>query len=328
VLAAWFLLNVVLVSHTSSLSRTFAALLVLWSGPTALLGLSLPREALAPAAVGLAVLGAGYAIVEWAAFVHGHSTNERFSPIANLDPISAAQIPALGAIALLAAGLPKRFGVLRMTAVVVMVAGSVLPGSRGPIVAIVFGVLATVLLLPRRTWLVLTPAIVVGLVLGLIGAAHVGSGEYLSSAITGGFGSNQISTVHIRREWWSTAIKAVPDDPLVGHGVAMFVDNTPEAHRLGVAGERTYPHNSPLESIYSLGLLGAIPYAVFIVSPLTALIALVRRRLRPSAVVLGVGLWVFAFANANVSGEIGADAVVWAAGALVVGLYADTAAAR
>ncbi|HMB81680.1 MAG TPA: hypothetical protein VKI43_16510, partial [Vicinamibacterales bacterium] len=87
-------------------------------------------------------------------------------------------------------------------------------------------------------------------------------------------------------------------------------------------------HNSPLESIYSLGLLGAIPYAVFIVSPLTALIALVRRRLRPSAVVLGVGLWVFAFANANVSGEIGADAVVWAAGALVVGLYADTAAAR
>jgi O-antigen ligase len=137
-----------------------------------------------------------------------------------------------------------------------------------------------------------------------------------------------ISTLHIRREWWTTAIKAIPDDPIVGHGVAMFVDDTPEAHRMGVAGERTYLHNSPLESLYSLGLLGAIPYALFILSALVALVVLVRQGARSIAVVLGVGLWVFAFANANVSGEIGADAVLWASGALAVGLYAETARAR
>jgi O-antigen ligase len=339
VLGAWFLLNVVLISHTSSLSRTFAALLVLWSAPTAVLGLSLPRQAIAPAAVGIAVLGIGYALVEWAAFVNGHSTNERFSPIARLDPISAAQIPALGAVALLAIEMHGRRALLRAAVIVVLVAAAVVPGSRGPIVAIVLGLLATLLLIPRRNWLLLAPAIVVGLVLGFIGASHVGSGEYLSSSVTGGFSSGSgpgvlagsqgpISTLHIRREWWTTAIKAIPDDPIVGHGVAMFVDNTPEAHRMGVAGERTYPHNSPLESLYSLGLLGAVPYALFVLSALVALIALVRQRARTTAVVLGVGLWVFAFANANVSGEIGADAVLWGAGALAVGLYAETARAR
>jgi O-antigen ligase len=339
VLGAWFLLNVVLVSHTSSLSRTFAALLVLWSAPTALLALALPRAAIPSAAAGVALLGCGYALVEWAAFVHGHSTAERFSPIAYLDPISAAQIPALGAIGLLAAELRGRLALLRAPAVAVLVAGSVLPGSRGPIVAIVLGLLATILLLPRRTWLALAPAVVVGLVLGFVGASHVGSGEYISSSVTGGFSSGSakgadggpgtpISTLHIRREWWSTAIHAIPDDPIVGHGVARFVDNTPEAHRMGVAGERTYPHNSPLESLYSLGLLGAIPYAVFILSGLVALVVLVRRRARASAVVFALGLWVFAFANANVSGEIGADAALWAAGALAVALYADTAPAR
>jgi hypothetical protein len=348
VLGTWFLLNVVLISHTSSLSRTLAAMLVLWSAPTALLGLSLPRGALVPAAAAIAALGIGYAVVEWLAFVNGHSTNERFSPIARLDPISAAQIPALGAIALLVLESPGRRALLRAAVIVLLVAAAVLPGSRGPIVAIVLGLVATLLLIPRRAWLLLAPAIAVGLVLGFIGASHVGSGEYLSSTVSGAFGSGAgpgpistppgpgavgdpqgpISTLHIRREWWTTAIKAIPDDPIVGHGVAMFVDDTPEAHRMGVAGERTYLHNSPLESLYSLGLLGAIPYALFILSALVALVVLVRQGARSIAVVLGVGLWVFAFANANVSGEIGADAVLWASGALAVGLYAETARAR
>lgn len=343
VLGTWFLLNVVLISHTSSLSRTFAALLVLWSAPTALLGLSLPRQAIASAAAGIAALGFSYAIVEWAGFVNGQSTNQRFSPIARLDPISAAQIPALGAVALLALEVHGRRVLVRAAVIVVLVAAAVLPGSRGPIVAIVLGLFAALLLLPRRNWLLLAPAIVAGLVLGFVGASHVGSGEYISS-VTGGFSSGPptsgggdgitpeqpvpISTLRIRREWWTTVIKAIPEDPIVGHGVAMFVDDTPEAHRMGIAGERTYPHNSPLESLYSLGLLGAIPYALFVLSALVALIALVRQRVHSMAVVLGVGLWVFAFANANVSGEIGADAVLWGAGALAVGLYAETTRAR
>lgn len=325
-LGIWFLLNVVLISHTSGLSRTLAALLVLWSMPTALLALSLPRSAIPPAAAGIAILGLGYAVVEWTAFVHGHSTDERFSPLARLDPISAAQIPAMGALALLSLDLRRPLALLRAPLVTLLVAASVLPGSRGPIVAIVLGLVATILLLPRRSWLLLGPAALVGLIVGFAGASHIGSGAYISTAISDS--ATGPSTMHIRREWWTSAVEAIPDDPIVGHGVGMFVDNTPEAHRMGVAGERTYPHNSPIESLYSLGLLGAIPYAVFIATAFVALIALVRRRARTPAIVLAAGLWTFAFANANISGEIGADAVLWAAGALAVALYAETAAER
>jgi len=39
------------------------------------------------------------------------------------------------------------------------------------------------------------------------------------------------------------------------------------------------------------------------------------------------GLYAFAFARSNLSGEIGADAALWAAGALAVGLYAEATAA-
>lgn len=350
VLAVWFLLNVVLVSHTSTLSRTFAAMLVLWSGPTAILALALPRAAVADAVTGLAALGLAYALVEWGAFVHGHSTAERFSPIARLDPISAAQVPGLAAVALLAARGQGPLALLRPAGLGLLVAATVVPGSRGPILAVAVACAAALLLLPRRAWLVLAPAIAAGFVLGFVAASHVGSGEYLSSAIPGGSGLGSgsgpgngsgngsgkppspapipISTLHIRREWWTTTVKAIPDKPLFGHGVAMFVDNTPEAHRMGVAGERTYPHNSPLESLYSLGLVGALPYAVFLVAALFALVLLVRRRSRAPAIVAAVGLWVFAFASANVSGEIGADALLWAAGALAVALYADPAAER
>ena len=252
---------------------------------------------------------------------------ERFSPISHLDPISAAQIPATAAIALLSVDLKGRLAALRPFLVTLLVAGSVLPGSRGPLVAIVLALVATILLLPPPTWPMLVPAVVVGLVLGFAGASQVGSGEYISSALTG-TKESAISTVRIREEWWKSAVKGIPDAPLAGHGVAMFVDNTPEARRMGIFGTRTYPHNSPLESLYSLGLLGAIPYIVFIVSPLVALVLLASRRTRAPAVVLSVGLWTLAFANANVSGEIGADAMLWSAGALAVGLYTDATASR
>ena len=327
VLGIWFLLNVVLISHISSLSRTFAGLLVLWSAPTALLALSLPQRAITWAAVGIAILGLGYAIVEWAAFLHGHSTNERFSPIARLDPISAAQIPAMGALALREPRLARAVQHRAHSP------GHTPGGGKCP------------LRLPRpdrrdRAWAHrhLSRPAEANLARTRPGSSR-GTHAWFRRRIAHRLGRIHLdqrsqesrdgpSTLHIRREWWTSAVEAIPDDPIVGHGVAMFVDNTPEARRMGVAGERTYPHNSPIESLYSLGLLGAIPYAIFITSALVALVALARRRVRTPAIVLAVGLWTFAFVNANISGEIGADAVLWSAGALSVGLYAKTASVR
>ncbi|HWX10337.1 MAG TPA: O-antigen ligase family protein [Gaiellaceae bacterium] len=315
-LALWFLLNVLLLSH-GSLSRTLAAQLVLWTLPAALLALALPRESMPWLAAGLAALGCAYIVIEAGALVH-HLHASRFSPIAHLDPISAAQFPAVGAIALLAL-TPRTVWeeIGRAVALPLLCAGAILPGSRGPLIALGGGALAAGALLPRRTALLLLPAVVAGIALGYGGSREIGSSDYLTST------NVPISTFHIRREWWSAAAEAIPDAPVFGHGVAMFVDNTPEAKQMGVAGTRTYPHNSPLESLYSLGALGALPYIALIGSGITALVLLVRRRAR-RPIVLATGLYVFAFASANLSGEIGADATLWAAGALAVGLYADS----
>ncbi len=325
-LAGWFLLNVLLLTH-GSLPRTFAALLVLWTLPAALLALSLPREAIERVAAGIAALALVFLAIEIAVLVESSVSGTRFSPIAYLDPISAAQIPALGAVALLALrGATVRRELVRGAGVLALVAATVLPGSRGPILAVVA---ASVLLaaLARDSWRIAVPALVAGFALGLAGTAAIGSSYYLTYSLPGVRTGSTISTMTIRREWWTTAVAAIPDEPIVGHGVAMFVDETPEAHRMGVAGQRTYPHNSPLESIYSLGVLGAIPYAVYLAAAVAALVLLARRA-GSRTILLAAGLWVFAFVGANLSGEIGADAVLWAAGALSVGLYADTTARR
>ncbi|MHB8468463.1 MAG: O-antigen ligase family protein [Gaiellaceae bacterium] len=323
VLAVWFVLNVLLVSHDYSLARTFAALLILWTLPTALLALSLSRPAIVRAVPAAAALGVAYALVEWGSIAVHHGKHARFSPVAPLDPISAAQFPAVGALALLAVRPPSpRWNAARLAALGVLVAGSVVPGSRGPIIALAAATVAVVLLRPPQRWLLLA-VVAVGVAVGLAASTQIGSSAYLSEIVPG---QGRISTLTIRREWWAAAVHEIPAAPFVGHGVAMFVDNTPEARQMGVAGERTYPHNSPLESLFSLGVVGAIPYLVFLLTGLGALLAVGRREAGATTTLLAAGLWMFAFVGANFSGEIGADAAFWAAAALAVGLYADTVA--
>jgi O-antigen ligase len=341
-LACWFLLNVLLVSH-GSLSRTFAALLVLWTIPTAALALSLPAPQLTRAARALAFLGLAFLAIEIAVLLNSRVSSTRFSPIAYLDPISAAQYPAIGAIALLALGRAAGSReVWRVVGIALLVAATILPGSRGPVVALVVAAGVLVLLRWRESWKLVLPALVVGFALGYAGTVNIGSSYYLTVSIPGTSTDNggptsqpghaapteeppPISTVSIRREWWSSALRAVPDEPVVGHGVAMFVDNTPEAKRMGVAGARTYPHNSLIESAYSLGVLGVLPYLIFLGAAIWALLRLAARRPPGVAIALAVGLYAFAFVSANFSGEIGADASLWAAGALAAGLYAERA---
>ena len=341
-LAVCFLGSVAFVSE-GRLSRVLAAQLLLWSLPAALLALSLERPDVSRFAAGAAALGSLFVVIEAGSALHAQLTAGRFTPIAHLDPISAAQYPALGAICLLVLRPESRRGrLVWAVTLAALVAGTILPGSRGPIVELVLGAIVVLAAGASRARLWAVAAIAAGIAIGAAGTSAVGSSCYLTYS-TPGTSSDQgctptteathpkgvvepapppISTSHIRREWWSSALHAIPNDPIVGHGVAMFVDNTPEAHRMGVAGTRTYPHNSPLESAYSLGAIGAALYAVFIVGALVALTRLVRRRDR--AAVLAAGVWVYAFASANLSGEIGADAVVWASSALAVGLYASS----
>jgi O-antigen ligase len=339
-LAAWFIVNVLVLSR-SSLALKFAALLVAWSLPAAILAASSPARQLRNAAWAIVVLGGFYVLVEAAAVLQTGSDVNRFTPIASLDPISAGLIAGLAAVAILALQPQgRRSRMIHAIALIAFVAGATLPGSRGPVVATVGGCIAGTLVAWRRLWFVALVGLVVGLAIGTVLARDVGSDAYLMQSLPGleetpapapapklvagepnPMQIETISTFKIRREWFHAAMAKAPERPIFGHGVAEFVDDTPEAHRMGIAGAHIYPHNTLAEAAFSLGLLGLVPYLAFVVTGFWAFMGLVRRQ--SEDVVLAAALGGFAFVATNVSGEIGADAVLWAASASLVALYAD-----
>ena len=103
----------------------------------------------------------------------------------------------------------------------------------------------------------------------------------------------------------------------------MQVDDTPEAALMGVAGQRTYPHNTLVEAAYSLGAIGLAAYLLLLGTALVALVSVIRRGRRDQVVAFVLPIGVFAIVNTNVSGEIGEDALLWTAATLTVALYAD-----
>ena len=346
ILAIWFLLNVALLSE-GSLGPRLAALLVLSTLPTALLVAALPKQLLERAGYAIVSLGIAFLAIEAFDLAHAHDEFFRFSPIAALDPISAAKIPAVAAVVavvLRPPGLAAR--VFLLACFTLFTASAVIPGARGPLVALVIAVLALVVVAGTRPRdrLVVLACLFAGLGIGLAAASQVGSYGYLQSSLPG-FGGDgggatngdatndgatndgtvggpAISTISIRRQWLEQAVSDIPDRPLFGHGVGMLVDDTPEAKRMGVAGQRIYPHNSLVEAAYSLGLIGLLSYLVFFGAAIWAAVRL-RHRRRSTAALLMIGLGVYGLVDANISGEIGADLLVWTAAALAISLYAE-----
>lgn len=261
----------------------------------------------------------------------------RFTPIADLDAISAGLIPSVGGVAALCLRPSSLRGLASQMAIaMVLAATAVVPGSRGPVLALVAAALALALVLHRRLAATVVACLTLGLGLGIgsVVESHVGSFGYLTSTpasepdlTSPGRGQRPvISTLSIRRQWLEDALSDTPERPIFGHGVGMFVDDTPEAHLMGVAGQSTYPHNTFVEAAYSLGALGLFAYLVFVGSAVVALVSVIRRwgRGHDPAVAFALGIGVFAFVNTNVSGEIGADALLWSAAAIAVALYADS----
>ena len=324
-LAVWFELNAALLSE-GSLSRRLAAQLLFWTAPTVLLALSLTWRQLEDALWAIVVLGLAFVAIDLVALAidpHGDPLGDRFSPIAELDPITAAQVPALAAIACLALRPEReRLRRARLAALPVLVAFAVAPGSRGPLAALALGALALLWLSWRTTGPRVAALLAVGAVVGTLLAAAVGSTTHLTSggAADGGE-TGPISSLHIRQQLWSKSLRAIPDEPLVGNGVAALVDDTPEARRMGIAGRRTYPHNTFIEAAYSLGLPGLL---LFVSAIAAGAWALVRVRRGGGGVLpdFTVALFLFALVNSNLTNELGTDVWLWTAAALSVSLLA------
>jgi len=350
VLSAWFLVNVALLSSGVA-ARDAAGLLVLSSLPSALVALSLTQSQLRILAGAWVALALGLFLVSFVTLVARPTESGRFSPIDELDPITTAHISALGAIVLLIARFDDRRARLAQAgAVALLVALSVIPASRGALVALVFAIATVAVALGSRMLPLLLPAVLVGFVLGGAGANVVGADYYYSVDIPGLEGrvappsegedftgeptstqqGTPISSLAIRRYLWSKALRDSVDRPIFGHGVGMLVDDSPETLRMVRAGSvdegvRTYPHNVLIESVYSLGILGL---GLFLTLSILSIFALAKI-LRPGAMwfgsLLALGFAAFVAVNELVSGEIGSDASLWIAMALPVALYADDA---
>ena len=277
------------------------------------------------------------------------SESGRFSPIDKLDPITAAHVSALGAIVLLLFTFDdRRARFAQAGGVSLLVALTVLPASRGALMALGGAVLALIAALRRRMLPLLLPAVLVGLILGGVGASAVGADYYYSIDVPGLQGrvappaegkdftgadtaaveGPPISSLSVRRHLWTKALEDSVECPLFGHGVGMLMDDSPETLRMVQAGRvdagaRTYPHNVLIESFYSLGIIGLILFLATSLMSLFALWKLLRGRMERFASLLVLGFASFAAVNAMVSGEIGSDASLWVALTLPVALYAD-----
>lgn len=338
-LSAWFLLNTALLSE-GPLARRLAALLVLWTIPTALVALTTRAAEMNVLAGALATVGLLIVPIEALAVTRAGDDIFRFTPIADLDVISAGIVPAVGAVGALSF-LPqtRNAHVARFACVCLLGAATVIPGSRGPVLALSAAVLALFLVQRVRLHAIVVVALVLGMAGGSLVGSSLGSFGYLNPGtekqeppVAGaaihpdgrGRPAPSVSTSSARRRWIEDALREAPERPLFGHGVGMFVDRTPEAVALGVDGQRTYPHNTFVEAVHSLGIVGLLAFVVFVGAAGASLIGAIRRRGRPApALALPVGLGAFAFTNTNVSGEIGSDAILWAAAALAVAVNAD-----
>jgi len=323
-LACWFVLIGIMLSD-GPLARRLLGVFVLLTVPGTLAIAVARRRELMDVRTVLVLLGLAFVAVELLALRHPGTGAARFSPIRSLDPISAALAPAIGCVAAMAyrpTDTARR--VAQLTACGGLAVGTGLPAARGPLLAL--AVTATFLALgSMRPRLLAVPVTV--LVASLVGF-HLGQrlenrGPTAAAAVgqpgpAGGVTVPAVSSSDIRRRWLREAIDAAPHRPIFGHGVGMLVDHTPEARAMGVYGERVYPHNDFVEAAYSLGAPGLILFLVFVFVPVFALIKNVALRNDPLVAFAG-GLFVFALFEANVSGEIGEDVLLWSSAVFVLG---------
>jgi O-antigen ligase len=346
-LGAWFLVTATLRSE-GDVARDATFLLVVFCLPSVLAVLALRAADLRWFAGGLVTAGLVFACVSAAALLRLDEGVARFSPIDELDPISAATIAVVGTLACLTLAPSSRQGRIgQWLALVALVAAAVLPGARGPLLALAVGAL-TIWLVARRDVLRLASAVAVGALVGLVAAEIAGSTYYLGVDVPGidapaptgpGFTGSRlpprllegepISSTDTRRELLRDALRAIPDRPLLGHGVGMLRADSEDMRRLVAEGRideedtLTHPHSALVEAAYSLGLPGLALLLALVVTAAISLVRLVTGRARREpATLLAAGIATSVAVTANLSGELGMDAWLWVALALPIALGA------
>lgn len=333
IFAALFAYGALVTGH-GPLAHRLLGVFVISTIPTTITIAALSPQDLRYVRTTLVALGLAFLVVNLVASRHGAVAGGRFSPIAHLDPISAALVSIVACLA----ALSYRFRSRRDTAIqaaicFALAASSMLNGARGPALALIVAVTVLVLVERRPATILVALAVVAGIAGGsklenvvigqqaalssLVGEATQSNNAPGAPGATNNTGPVPISSFHIRREWLSSALHQIHRKPLLGNGIGTLVDNTPEAAAMGVKGEFVYPHNDLVESFYSLGAIGGVLFAVLVAIPIGRLWRR-RGRLDPSLAGFIIALFAFAFAECNFSGEIGTDVILWSVASFAV----------
>jgi O-antigen ligase len=252
------------------------------------------------------VSGSAHAVVE----------TERFSLAAQEYPIALARNGANGLLVAIYAILAARRTSIQLWAVAVLpalVVSMLAAGSRGPVVAFVFGLVALIGLTAatgrarRRLFIVAA-----GLLVATIIVPLVVPGSAIGRALSAIVGSASGLSTNGRTHLWSQGFNTFAQHPLLGIGTGGFASVSPE----------TYPHNILLEMAAELGALGALVVLAMLGTSLQRLAQAWRGSVgteRLDAAVL-IALFLSALVNALFSGAIQDNHEIWIWAGLGVGM--------
>ncbi|MEZ5339054.1 MAG: O-antigen ligase family protein [bacterium] len=191
-------------------------------------------------------------------------------------------------------------------------------GSRGPFLAMFAACLLVVLISirPARNIRVITARLLtvmlgLSLMLGIV-FFYMSSGAELPRTINrlqkaqeeGFSGSTRFSG-------YSTTWMLLEESPLWGRGVGSWPVVT------GRGDIRAYPHNIFLEVFFELGLVGLLLFTAMLVYPLTLLPGIRGLREDP-LLLLALAQYLSAFINANLSGDLNDNKLLWASMGMMV----------
>lgn len=245
--------------------------------------------------------------------------NGRFVLAAQEGPIDLGRDSATGVLIAIFTILVASKASTRLwaTAVLpVLVVALIAAGSRGPIVAFAFGLVALLALTAAtgraRKQLMIVGA---GLLFAVIIVPTIVPGSAIGRSLSTIIGSASGLSSNGRSSLWAAAYGEFAKHPLFGLGTGGFAGlNQPEP----------YPHNILLEVGVELGVVGLIAVTTMIGSMFLRLAALWRwtvgdDRLEAS---LLIALFVSALINAFFSGAIQDNLYIWVWGGVGLGMYA------
>lgn len=250
---------------------------------------------------------------------------ERFSLTAQEYPIYLGRASADGlliAIYLILAAIRPAVRLCAFAAAPALLVALIAAGSRGPLVAFVFGLFTLLALVAasgraRRRLFPVIGALLIAIVFVplLVPASSIGRSLSTILGSASGLSSNG------RSELWSEAYRAFAGHTLSGIGWGGFAALNPE---------ELYPHNILLEVAVELGVFGVL-FVVGIVAGVTRRLTWMWRSARSADKLLTtllIALFLTALVNAMFSGAIQDNSPVWLWAGVAVGMSARLANQR